>query len=174
MAGWFPVVTLLVGYVTNSTSDWLTDRRILKREREAREATKRETRLERRTSFQRQTLLELQDALLELARTEAEMNLFDMRAYRETGEWHKGRFAPELDERNRMANARTAVLTSRVRDESIREMVKKFKDKTTAAMMSTNIDECRAAQFEGTPIFTGLTERIGEVLREIDEDANHE
>jgi hypothetical protein len=37
--------------------------------------------------------------------------------------------------------------------------------------MSTNIDECRAAQFEGTPIFAGLNERIGEVLREIDEDA---
>jgi hypothetical protein len=63
-ASWFPVLTLLLGFVTASISDWLRDRRAGLREREARETGRREQLFQRRTTFQRQTLLELQEEVV--------------------------------------------------------------------------------------------------------------
>jgi hypothetical protein len=68
-SSWFPVLTLLLGYATKSLTDWLEHRRNTRREREAREAVRRDQRFERRTSFQRQTLLDLQEASMQLARS---------------------------------------------------------------------------------------------------------
>src|SRR5687768_4612193 len=71
---WFPVFTLLLGYGTKAFSDWFQHRRAREREREARDAARRDQLFERRTSFQRQTLLDLQEAIMRLTRTTAEAN----------------------------------------------------------------------------------------------------
>ena len=43
--------------------------------------------LERRNAFQRQTLLDLQEALMKLGRTCGQMHHQDVMTYRQTGEW---------------------------------------------------------------------------------------
>src|SRR5712692_6961303 len=116
MAVWFPIVTLLLGYILSSISESVRHRRAVEREREAREAERRDKAFERRVTFQRATLLELQDAIMGLMRTSGAMHHKDIMALNQTGQWQKELFGDELSEANRLAMARTTVLTVRVRD----------------------------------------------------------
>jgi hypothetical protein len=43
---WFPVVTLLIGVGTTSFTDWIKYRRDIARERDSKEATRKEQRVE--------------------------------------------------------------------------------------------------------------------------------
>ena len=126
-SSWFPVVTLLLGYAAKSLDEWLGYRRNARREREAREAVRRDQVFERRTSFQRQTLLDLQEAAMQLARSVGAINHEDKLAYNSTGEWSKQQLPDDLSEGNRLAQARTGMLGARVRDDSIRELLAKLK-----------------------------------------------
>jgi hypothetical protein len=126
-SSWFPVLTLLLGFATKSLSDWLENRRNTRRERAAREAVRREQLFERRTSFQRQTLLEIQEASMQLVRSVGAIHHEDKMAYRSTGEWGKQRVGDDLSEANRLAQARTGMLAARVRDDTIRELIGKLK-----------------------------------------------
>jgi len=123
MAVWFPIVTLLLGYILSSISESVRHRRTLEREREAREAERRDKAFERRVTFQRATLLELQDAIMDLMRTSGAMHHQDIMALKRTGQWQKQFYGDELSEAHRLAMARTTVLTVRVRDIRVRELV---------------------------------------------------
>jgi hypothetical protein len=167
---WFPVVAILAGFLASSAIEFLRDRRTLKREREAREATRRETRADRRANFQRQTLLELQDSLLELGRTNGQIHHLDTRAYKQTGDWRTQLVPEDLDEKNRSANARTAVLTSRVHDASVRKMVQEFKENANFETMGRDPESASDAHNLGIRLFVKINERIGELLRKIDDE----
>src|ERR1700680_2831546 len=117
------VETLLLGYLTKSISDWLDFRRISKREREAREEARRDKLFERRVEFQRATLLDLQEAVMNLVRTASQMHVQDIKAHNETGIWQRQLFGEELSEAARLAHARVALLSVRVRDEAVRNLV---------------------------------------------------
>jgi hypothetical protein len=86
---WFPVVTLLIGMGTTSLTDWIKYRRDIARERDSREATRKEQRVERRVTFQRQTLLDLQEACVNLGRATGASHHKDGMAFKETGKWQK-------------------------------------------------------------------------------------
>jgi hypothetical protein len=55
-AGWFPVVTLLLGFAVSSVSDWFRRWHELKRDREARQEARHDQLSEQRRNFQRETL----------------------------------------------------------------------------------------------------------------------
>jgi hypothetical protein len=169
---WFPVFTLLLGYITKSISDWLQHQRTGEREREAREAARREQLFERRSTFQRQTLLDLQEALMQLARTIGEMNSRDNVTYRDTGKWQRQLYGADLAEGNRLANARTAMLGVRVRDDSVRDLLQQFKDHCTAVTMSASQADCERSLRSMSAVFVTLNQRIGEVLGKLDDDAD--
>ena len=62
-ASWFPVVTTLLGFITAGIFEWLRDNRTSERERRARDANRQAQLLDRRATFQRETLINLQDAV---------------------------------------------------------------------------------------------------------------
>ena len=66
LAGVLPVVSLLLGYGMKYLEDRIQHNRTLERERETRAALRKDAFAERRSQFQRQTLLDLQPALLDL------------------------------------------------------------------------------------------------------------
>src|SRR3982074_2021863 len=105
--GWFPVVTLLLGYATKTIADWLQHRRATERERQAREAARLDQLSERRTTFQRQTPLDLQESMMQLVRTVGAMHHQDVTAFRKSGLWQRQWFDEALSENNRLGNART-------------------------------------------------------------------
>ncbi len=145
-AGWFPAFTALVAFVTGAILESLRDRRTSKREREAaeatrarereaREAARRGQRFERRTNFQRQTLLDLQEAVMKVVRVTGEMNQQDEMAFRATGEWQKEKFGEEVSNRAYAANRETLMFGVRVRDESVRNLVNELRDVSTSVMI---------------------------------------
>src|SRR5262245_2512538 len=108
--GWFPVLALLLGYALKAFTDWWHRRRTSKRERESTDEALSSHFLERRIAFQRQTLLDLQEAVMQLMRTTSVINLQDSAAFRETGQWHKEGLGDELSENHRLASARATML----------------------------------------------------------------
>jgi hypothetical protein len=167
---WFlPIATLLLGYLTKSVSDWLDFRRTSKREREAREESHRDKLVERREEFQRETLLGLQEELVTLVRTASQMHLEDMKAHRETGVWKRQLFEGELSEGARLAHARVAVLTVRVRDEAVRNLVADINQGTVGLTLAPTREDAMAALVNMTTAFDKVQKRIGELLRELDD-----
>jgi hypothetical protein len=169
-SNWFPILTLLLGYATKSLSDWLEYRRNTRREREAREAVRRDKLFEQRTDFQRQTLLDLQEACMQLARSVGAIHHQDEMAFRSTKKWCKQLLSDDLDEGNRLAQARTGMLGARVRDETIRELIDKFKTYSAEAIDSPTPNDSERAVISMTVVFAELNQRIGEVLRKLDDD----
>lgn len=81
----FPVATLLLGYLTKAVSDWIQHRRTTEREREARREARLEKLAERRITFQRQTLLDLQEAMMQLIRSAGATHFQEVAAFRKDG-----------------------------------------------------------------------------------------
>jgi hypothetical protein len=168
-ASWFPVLTLIIGYGAKSFSEWIEHMRTTKREREARDESRRNQLFERRTSFQRQTLLDLQEACMQLARTTGAMHHLDSMAYRSSGKWHKQLFPSDLDEEHRLTQARTLMLAVRVRDDSVRELVDKLKSLCFETGVSATQEDSDHAITSATHAHKELNQRIGELLRALDD-----
>ena len=167
--GWFPVFTLLLGYAVKAATDWLQHRRTSERERQAREAARRDQLFERQTTFQRQTLLDLQEAIMQLVRCAGAMHHQDVMAFRETGEWRKQLFEEELNENARLATARTSMLAVRVRDASVRDLVAVVRSHSVNAGLSASQAEGDRELYAMATEFERLNQRIGEVLRKLDD-----
>ncbi len=166
--GWFPVFTLLLGYAVKTFADWVQHRRTSEREREARQEARQDQLFERRTTFQRQTLLDLQDAMMQLMRTTGEMHHQDLMDFRKTGQWHKQLYPEDVSEDNRLANARTTVLGVRARDESVRGLVAAVKDHAPRAGVGRSKEECEREIDAAMVEFERFNQRVGEVLRELE------
>lgn len=167
--GWFPVLTLLLGYATKTINDWIHHRRVSEREREARRSLRQDQIFERRVAFQRQTLLELQEAVMELIRCAGAMHHLDEMEHRRTGRWHKQLYEEDLSEQARLANARTTLFAVRVRDDSVRDLVTEMKSHVTASVFSRSPEEGQQELNLMVKTFETLNHRIGEVLRELDD-----
>jgi hypothetical protein len=179
--GWFTVITTLSGFFAGWLTEWFRDGRARrreheaadatsKREREARNDTRREQRFERRASFQRQTLLDLQDAVQKLLRVTGKMHHLDTIASRSGGEWHKQLYPDDVDNEAHSTNVQTILLGVRVRDDSIRSMAKELKEKCNSVLFSKNEADGDRIMLEAAKIFEVLNERIGERLRQLDDD----
>jgi hypothetical protein len=168
-SSWFPVLTLLIGFATKSLTDWFEHRHHTRRDREAREAVRRDQLFERRTSFQRQTLLDLQEACAQLVRTAGAIQHQDYVAYRSTGKWTMQQVPDDLAEGNRLAQARTGMLIARVRDDTVRELTDKLKTHAGEVIRSQTHKDSQRAEIDMLEIYTRLNERIGQVLRTLDD-----
>jgi hypothetical protein len=167
---WFPVLTLLLGFVAKAVSDAVAHRRTIGREREARQHERRHQVQERRTAFQRDTLLQLQDAVGELMRTTAIMQLADHDRYRETGQWGKQLYDEQLSERNRVANAETSKLGARVHDDVIRDLLARVKAISAQIPLAPSPDQAHRALTQSFAAAEALNERIGVVFRALDSE----
>ena len=168
---WFlPIATLLLGYIAKSVTDGVDSRRTSERERIAREESRRDRLVERRTDFQRQTLLDLQEATMQLMRATASINHEDVMASRSTGRYGRQLVGDELAETHRLANARVTTLRVRVRDQAVRDLVRDLQENGTLLVMCPS--ESESTRLFGTlfAVFNNLNERIGELLRGIDEE----
>jgi hypothetical protein len=168
---WFlPIATLLLGYIAKSVTDWIDFRRTSERERNGREESRRDRLLERRADFQRQTLLDLQEAMMRLMRSSAEINHQDVVAFRKTGKWGRQLVGDELSENHRLANASVTTLSVRVRDQSVRDLVRDLQSGSTAMVLCDSEQESTRHLRTSSDAFNNLNGRIGELLRSIDEE----
>lgn len=162
---WFPVLTLIVGYVIKLIEDRLTHQRALQRERENRMENRRITLEERHADFQRQILLELQDAAQDLARGAGQAHRKDTVAFKQTGTWQKQPFAADIDDRITQSNIRCIKLASRITDDSIRELTKSFRLHALGISACRTEGEADALMLTSIKELQQLHELIGQQLR---------
>lgn len=163
-------ITLLAGGALTIIAGWLADRRASERERERRMDERRERSLVRRNDFQRESLLALQDASQRLLRSAGAMLHQDVVAHRTTGKWQRQQFGDELSNEQLRAMTDTMLLTSRVRDEKARGLADQLRVQAAAVSSSAGEDQAERAMVVAGDIQQMLIQRIGQVVRELDDE----
>ncbi len=158
-------LTFAGGLLSGQLSEYLRS----KREREARSVARLLAIEDRRNDFQRSTLLDLQEAAVTLVTCY-------LAAYSFEAEARLGGFAAvyptTLSQENQQAEARTAMLSSRVRDEQCREMVQKIKDLQTQSSSTTRQTDADKLFFQIPARAEKLIEHIGVLIRGLDDVQN--
>lgn len=165
---WFPVVTLVIGIVLKGFYDSIADRRIARREKESRIETRRDAQLLRKAEFQRETILELQEQIARLTRATGKMHYADIMEFRKTGVWGKGQFPDEANENAFEATTQISLLRVRIDDEGVRETARKFLGACAVVALARSEDEAETRFMFVTGMVEGLSEQIGDVLRNLE------
>ncbi|WP_154722031.1 hypothetical protein [Ciceribacter sp. T2.26MG-112.2] len=165
---WFPVVTLIIGVVLKGFYDSLADRRIARRERDARIETRRDARLLRRAEFQRETILALQEQLAKLTRATGKMHHADIMEFRKTRVWGKGQFPDDANNNAFEATTQISVLRVRIDDDGVRDTASKFTSACASVALARSEDEAEARLRFAIGMLEELSEQIGEVLRNLE------
>jgi hypothetical protein len=166
-------VTGLLGYVLAGRNERARDERAAKREAIARRASVRERLDEERHAFQRETLLELQDALQRQVRCAAKVLLHDRSTLQEHGTLTQ--LEPELNEESYEIGVTTRRLKERVLDEALRDAVEEFRSHVTEIETSfisvremsaeTGVQHLDGLQRDTAQHYIALSDQVGTALR---------
>jgi uncharacterized coiled-coil protein SlyX len=161
-AAWGLIGTV-IGALASIGTTYLTNRNASHLQVEAATAT----RLEKHRAFQRETLLELQDAFHDAVRIVAQIQHENTMIFAKTGQWGKGKLPEGLNESLRVANRRVMLLKERVADDSVRVTTKKVMAKANAVVYAASKEESSALLDEVTFEVVDAIEKIGTTLREL-------
>jgi hypothetical protein len=114
------VIGTIVGAGTSIATTYLTNRNAATLQSNANSVQ----RLENQRAFQRQTLLEIQDAFHDSIRLFARAHLEQVADFKRSGTWGRGMLPDEINEDLRLANRKVGLLLERVADDTVRETVK--------------------------------------------------
>jgi hypothetical protein len=165
-----PAVTLALGAVGTLGAQGLRERFTLGREREARTAERQVA----RDALQRETLLELQDAILRVVRNTSQLRIHHQIVYASKGTYARELDPPELSDENREAMAITTRLRQRVLDDELRQHVRDVQELCTQITMPPQVmgetDEQAARRAEEASgrlarDYNDLENHLGRVLR---------
>lgn len=122
---------------------------------------------EKSRAFQRETLIELQDAVHEELRAVALLYMADKAAFRETGTWGRKLLGEELNNRVHLAGRRTLLLAERVADDGLRDHIKALRGLLTSVQMARDSAVAERAHIAAMEMGTSVMEHIGTVLRSL-------
>ncbi len=176
-----PAAAVVVGGLLTIAGGVVREQYTSRRDREARTADRELAREGRaaerdvaRVAFQRETLLELQDAILRLMRNTALLHINHRTVYRENHTYAREKDPPELSDENREANAAVNRLRQRVLDDSVRQDVRVVQELCTQIIMPIQLtgesddEAARRADEQNTRLaheYDDLANHLGEVLR---------
>ncbi len=151
----------IVGALASMGTTWLASRSAftLQNERD------RVERAERANAFQRQTLLDLQDAIHDALRLVHRAHIEDLKAHRANKEWGRSMLSEEVNEGVRVANRRVSILVERVADDGLRTEVRRLMGAATDVLFSGSEEASRENLEHASSEATRLLERVGAVLR---------
>jgi hypothetical protein len=128
-------------------------------------AARTEARQDERDDFQRQTLLELQEAIARYGRLVGQLHHHDTMAFKQTGDWAKTRLGADLDEDFRSAQVQLRLLAERVRDDELRPLVYGFSNRGVLVGMATSQGQATERMDDWMASMIKLQDRLGSVLR---------
>lgn len=166
-ATWLPLVTLVIGFVTATLTDFFKHRLQWTRERELKKEDRLEARALQQIDFQRTTLIELQEVSSTLARCTGAMNHIDIVEFNKTGQWQKNQYSEEWSGKENDSRRRHIELTVRVDDQNVRELSNQFRDGCHKILYCTTPKEAEAALRSSIDTFETLNEAIGLKLRQL-------
>lgn len=163
-----PIVTLLIGWALSQIGDARKDRRQAARDRALSEAQSAERVVERRTAFQRETLLALQEAMAGLVRATGRIHYEDTLQARVAGEpWGTAMVTEELSERHMEVTVETSKLLVRIEDAQLRELVANFVTFSSGVGRARSKEESRKLLAQTIEAHALATECLGALLRSV-------
>jgi hypothetical protein len=173
---WVLVGLPVIGYLAAVGTEYMRGRQTLEREREPRRHERQTGRSDARDAFERDTLLELQDALAEFARNCGKIQHLDEMEYRESGVWGRQLLGDEVGGEGSLEYIRRIQrLRVRVLDDNIRARVREYIDHASASTIGAMRDEPAASArarsvshwAAATDTYMPLFDAIGERLRQL-------
>jgi hypothetical protein len=159
-AAWGLVGTL-VGALSSIGTTWLTSRNA----HSLHVATKDAEQIERSNNFQRQTLLDLQEALHDALRLTTQAHIRDREAHQEGADWGRNQLGESIDESLRLAFRRVAILIERVAHDELRTQIKSLMSLANAVLLARGEQEARERIALCYGAATEAMEAVGTVLR---------
>lgn len=150
-----------VGAFSSIGTTWLSTRNSLKLQNQ----NAQDQRAEVARAFQRQTLLELQEAILDELRLIGRAHIEDCAAYNKSGNWGSVMFSEEVNEGIRLAHRRVVILSERVTDESLRKEVAILLDLMIQALFEKTYDDAKGGLDRMSTKSYQVLGNLGTVLR---------
>jgi hypothetical protein len=91
-------------------------------------------------------------------------------AYRQTNQWRREQLPEDLNEGYFVASTQTALFSSRVRDDAVRQLVERFRTVSTDAILAETPANARRQLQDLMGLSNELHSRIGKLIRTIDDD----
>lgn len=120
---------------------------------------------EKSRAFQRDTLIELQDAVHDELRAVNLVYMADEAAYRATQTWGRKLLGEELNNKVHLAGRRTLLLSERIADDELREHLKSLRGLLTDVQMARDPSVAERAYMAAMVMGNPVMEHIGTVLR---------
>jgi hypothetical protein len=98
------------------------------------------------------------------------MHHLDEMEHRKTGKWGGLRFPEDVNADAHQANVSVMLLTSRVRDDEIRELAETFRSEANKVPLCPNAQAAKNALDKMGTALVSLYKRTGEVLRKLEDD----
>jgi hypothetical protein len=157
------LIGTIVGALASIVTTWISSRNdfILQKQASSLE------RMEKQRAFQRDTLLELQDALHDIARMSARLYFEDLASFKVSNDWGKSYLSNEVNEGLVLANRRMSILIARVADNQLRSELKEIMKIITQASFAKSHAEAESANHLIITAFDNVMERLGNVLRSL-------
>lgn len=163
------VLAVIAGGALTLSSGWLADNRLTNRERERRNEERRDRIAFRRSDFQRETLLALQVAAQKLIRNTGASLHQDVMAHRKGADWQRQKLPDGLSDDHLHWTTETMLLSSRIRDDQVRTLADQLRSQANRVGFSGSEAEAERRMLEASDVHAALIERIGLLVREIDE-----
>lgn len=122
---------------------------------------------EKARAFQRDTLIELQDAVHDELRAVALVYMADEVAYLEARTWGRKLLGEELNTRVHLAGRRTLLLSERIADNDLRSHLKSLRGLLTEVQMARDAAVAERAHKAAMNMGTSVMEHIGTILRSL-------
>lgn len=160
------VLAVVLGGAITLAAEWVRARLEAQRRLEERQAKRDERLREEQEEFQRATLLRAQECTQSLVRTMGQMHMEDVRASREAGRWFRAEIDDEVDQRNLEVGTELMLLTSRIRDARIRELLDSLRRADgEMTVASSEEEQTRIILETSNLVLAELHDRIGRLLR---------
>jgi hypothetical protein len=171
---WVPLAAVVVGYAGSLATEAYRGRRQSARDRERRADERSDVRalreqeiLDRRTQFQRETLLELQEVVHQLGRTYGQEHHQDTMTARTAGKWDPRQLPERISDKNFEAQQRSSILVARVGDDLVRDAVQEMNEAGGRLTFAGSQAESDELMMRSLRAFDRANSRIGELLRDV-------
>ena len=155
------LVGTIVGALASIGTSWISNRTASSLQA----ARVHHERLEVASAFQRQTLIDVQEAIHDALRLVHRVYFEDREAYRTTQRWGSSLLPAVLDEELRLAMRKVSILVERVADDLLRSQIKTLMCSTAQIQLApSEVDAFLRLEKTGTDARQTL-EQIGTVLR---------
>ena len=164
-----PTMTAFGGYVSGFLVEWFRDARAHSREREAKATARSEAQTNRRHDFQRQSLLDLQDAICETVSDARQVYVEEAAQVLGGREWSK--IAASVETSTKAMNSRDLVikLRARIRDDQTRKLTEGVLVAVAHLLNAISDEAAKKTLGEVEASLRFACERIGATLKTLDE-----